>query len=159
MESIYHRKMTITRATVDDVETITAQRRAMFFDMGHRDEALLDGMCADFRPWVRKRLASGEYLAWFVAGEDGTAASGLGLWLMDWPPHVVGPGSRRGNILNVYTRPEYRRRGLARALISAALDWCRANRIACVILHASSEGKALYEEFGFRQTNEMRLLL
>jgi len=150
--------MTITRATADDADIITAQRRGMFFDMGYRDEALLDGMCRDFRSWVRPRLESGEYLAWMVT-ENGEPASGLGLWLMDWPPHVIGPGSPRGNILNVYTRPESRRQGLARALMSVALDWCRANRVAAVILHASAEGKALYEAFGFKPTNEMRLLL
>jgi len=43
--------------------------------------------------------------------------------------------------------------------MNVALEWCRANRIASVILHASPEGKALYESFDFRQTNEMRLLL
>jgi len=92
--------MTITHATVDDADTIAAQRRAMFFDMGYRDEALLDGMCGAFQPWVRPRIVSGEYLAWFVT-ENGRPVSGLGLWLMDWPPHVIGPGSPRGNILNV----------------------------------------------------------
>jgi len=151
--------MTITRATVDDVDTITAQRRAMFFDMGHRDEALLDGMCTAFRPWLRPRIATGEYLGWFVLGGDGTHASGVGLWLMDWLPHVIGPGSARGNIVNVYTHPDSRRRGMARALMAIALDWCRENHIACVILHASPEGKRLYESMGFRPTNEMRLLL
>ncbi len=150
--------MTIARATPDDVETITAQRRGMFFDMGYRDGALLDGMCADFRHWVRPRLASGEYLAWFAI-QNGEPASGLGLWLMDWPPHVIGPGSPRGNILNVYTRPESRRQGMARALMGVAIEWCNANRVATIVLHASSEGKALYEAFGFKPTNEMRLLL
>jgi GNAT superfamily N-acetyltransferase len=150
--------MIITRATVDDVETITAQRRAMFVDMGHRDQALLDGMCTGFRDWLRPRLANGEYVGWFVT-ENNEAISGLGLWLMDWLPHVIGPGSPRGNIVNVYTRPESRRQGMARALIAVALDWCRENRIASVILHASPEGKPLYEAFGFKPTNEMRLLL
>jgi GNAT superfamily N-acetyltransferase len=150
--------MTITRATAEDTATIAGQRRAMFVDMGYRDEALLDGMCSDFREWVRPRLVSGEYLAWLVT-DNGVAVSGLGLWLMDWPPHVIGPGSPRGNILNVYTLPESRRRGMARALMNVALEWCRANRIASVILHASPEGKTLYEAFGFKPTNEMRLLL
>ena len=151
--------MTITRATLDDVETITAHRRAMFFDMGFHDEPLLDAMSAGFRSWLRARIPTGEYLGWFVVAEDGQVASGLGLWLMDWPPHFIGAGSRRGNILNVYTRPESRRQGTARVLMDVALDWRRANRIASVILHASPDGKPLYESLGFQPTNEMRLLL
>ena len=131
----------------------------MFFEMGYRDEAVLDAMIAAFRPWLRHRMEQGEYLAWLATATDGSVAAGLGLWLMDWPPHMVGPGSRRGNILNVYTNPESRRQGLARRLMEAALDWCRANRIRSVILHSSNDGRPLYEKLGFRHTNEMRLLL
>ena len=86
--------------------------------------------------------------------------AGLGLWLMDWLPHMVGGGAAiRGNIVNVYTRPEHRRKGLARQLMRASLDWCRSNAVPCVILHASVEGRRLYESLGFASTNEMRLLL
>ncbi len=56
-----------------------------------------------------------EYLAWFAVDSSGTIAAGLGLWLMDWPPHMIGPGPWRGNILNVYTRPENRRHGFGAA--------------------------------------------
>jgi hypothetical protein len=38
-----------------------------------------------------------------------------GLWLMDWPPHLVGCGARREYILNVYTEPEFRGRGVISA--------------------------------------------
>jgi GNAT superfamily N-acetyltransferase len=72
---------------------------------------------------------------------------------------MVGPGAPRANILNVYTHPPHRRRGLARELIVTALDWCREHGIRAVILHASRDGRALYESLGFEPTNEMRLML
>lgn len=151
--------ITIVRASVDDAATITAQRRAMFFDMGHCDGAVLDPMAAAFAPWVAAKLASGEYLAWFAVDADGTIVGGIGLWLMDWLPHLIAPGKRRGNIVNVYTRRDFRRQGIARSLVTAALDWCRANSVRYVILHASREGRALYESMSFQPTNEMRILL
>ena len=131
----------------------------MFGDMGYHDQAVLEAMTAAFRPWLRRKMEEGEYLCWLAVRTDGSVAAGLGLWLMDWPPHMIGPGSRRGNILNVYTNPECRRQGLARRLMEVALDWCRAHGIRAVILHASNEGRRLYETFGFRPTNEMRLTL
>lgn len=131
----------------------------MFHEMGYLDEAVLDAMTTAFRLWLRRKMEEGEYLAWLAISPDGAVAAGLGLWLMDWPPHMVGPGSRRGNILNVYTNPESRRMGLARRLMEAALDWCRANRIRALILHSSKDGRPLYEKLGFRPTNEMRLML
>jgi len=151
--------LSIRPASPADADTITSHRRSMFFDMGHRDEAELDAMCVAFRPWLRAKIETGEYLAWLAIAPDGSVAAGAGLWLMDWPPHMIGPGSRRGNILNVYTRPDCRRQGLARRLIQTALDWCRRERIRSVILHASDDGRRLYQTMGFQPTNEMRITL
>lgn len=130
----------------------------MFFEMGYRDMKALDEMIAAFRPWLLKRMGSGEYLAWVAVGPADAIVAGLGLWLMDWPAHMIGPGAPRGNILNVYTMAAHRRQGIARRLMDVALDWCRENGIGAVILHASKDGLALYERMGFRPTNEMRLL-
>jgi len=148
----------IVPATLDHVETIVEQRRAMFFDMGHRDGAVLARMSAAFRPWVAAKIEAGEYRAWF-AMVDGVVAGGAGLWLMDWLPHLIATGALRGNIVNVYTRAEYRRRGIARELVQTALSWCRQSGVTYVILHASPEGRPIYESMGFRATNEMRILL
>jgi len=150
---------TIRRATVEDAETIVAHRRAMFSEMGYRDDQVLDAMCESFRPWVIRMLQANEYLTWFALAPDHSITAGLGLWLMDWPPHMIGPGARRGNILNVYTAPDHRRQGLARRLMDTSLEWCRENGIRAVILHSSEAGRPLYNSLGFRSTNEMRLVL
>ena len=150
---------TLRRASTDDVITLVEHRRGMFYDMGYRDPAALDSMAARFRPWLLTQMNSGEYLAWLVVAPDGSIAAGTGLWLMDWPPHMIGAGLRRGNILNVYTIEKFRRRGLARQLMEAAIQWCRENRVDTIILHASPDGRALYESMGFTASNEMRIRL
>jgi ribosomal protein S18 acetylase RimI-like enzyme len=148
----------IRMATLEDVATLVEHRRAMFVDMGYSGTDQLAAMAAAFDPWVRRKMQSGEYVAFLAMESDGPAA-GLGVWMMDWPPHVVGRSQQRANILNVYTRPESRRRGLARRLMQTALDWLRSQQLDTVILHASPDGRALYESLGFAQTNEMRLIL
>jgi ribosomal protein S18 acetylase RimI-like enzyme len=144
---------------LDDVKTIVGHRRAMFRDMRSPDEAALDSMAAKFGPWLTEKMRAKEYLAWLAVASGGEVAAGAGLWLMDWPPHVLGSGPRRGNILNVYTERAFRRRGLARVLMETALGWCRENKVDVVILHASPEGRALYESLGFEASNEMRMRL
>jgi len=149
----------IRRATCEEAPIIREHRRAMFSDMGSGDQQTLDTMGAQFLLWVMPKLASGEYLGWFAIAPDRSIAAGLGLWRMDWPPHIFGGAAGRANIVNVYTQPLHRRRGLARSLMHTALEWCRENGIRAVILHASRDGRALYESLGFQRSNEMRLML
>jgi GNAT superfamily N-acetyltransferase len=143
----------------DDVATMVAHRRGMFYDMGYHNEAALDSMSAKFQPWVLAKMKSGDYFGWLVVDREGSVVASAGLWLMDWPPHMVGSGTRRGYILNVYTEREFRRRGLSRRLMEVIVEWCRGNGIDTVVLHASSAGRALYESLGFTATNEMRIML
>jgi len=150
---------TLRSATTADLDALVEHRRAMFLDMGYTDEAALQSMAEKFRVWLLEKMNAEEYLAWVAITPDANIAAGTGLWLMDWPPHMIGRGARRGNILNVYTNANYRRRGLARELMLAALDWCKKSAIDTVILHASASGKNLYESMGFAPTNEMRLRL
>jgi GNAT superfamily N-acetyltransferase len=148
----------VRRASTDDIDTLVAHRRSMFVDMGYQDETALDSMAAKCHIWLLARMNRGEYLAWLAMAPDQSIVAGTGLWLMDWPPHMIGRGTR-GNILNVYTAVEFRRRGLAGELMKAAMQWCRSNGVDTVVLHASPEGRRLYESMGFVGTNEMRIKL
>jgi GNAT superfamily N-acetyltransferase len=152
-------EFTIRRASTDDIDVLVSQRREMFRDMGYRDDAALELMSAKFLPWLSERITTSQYIAWLALATNGSAVAGAGLWLMDWPPHMIGTSPRRGNILNVYTEREFRRRGLARFLTRTAIDWCRGNGVDTVILHASDEGRLLYESLGFTTSNEMRMNL
>lgn len=162
-------EITLRTATLLDAATIVAHRRAMFCDQGHCDpsyreqgfcdDAVLDAMAVKFLPWVQAKMAAGEYLAWLAVTGTDSVVAGAGLWLMEWPPHVLGSGPRRGYILNVYTEPQFRRQGLARKLTETALDWCRANGIDLAVLHASTDGRPLYQSMGFQNSNEMRMKL
>ncbi len=39
------------------------------------------------------------------------------------------------------------------------ITWCRLQEFDCICLHASNEGRPLYELLGFEVINEMRLNL
>jgi GNAT superfamily N-acetyltransferase len=77
--------------------------------------------------------------------------------LMPRPGHVRG--EPEALILSMWTDPAHRRRGLATCVLEAMLDWCRRRGIRRVTLHASAQGRPIYERLGFTQTNEMRLEL
>jgi GNAT superfamily N-acetyltransferase len=151
--------LAIRPATLADAPAVVAHRRAMFDAMGFPNREELDLMEVRFAGWVKDKMAKGEYLHWFATDAQGRIVAGAGVWLMEWPPHAIDQSRWRANVLNVYTEPSHRRQGLARRLTQTALDWCRANGIRTFILHASNEGRALYESLGFKATNEMRMQL
>jgi len=62
----------------------------------------------------------------------------------------------QGVVLNVYTEPTWRRRGLAALLMQHVLEWAEANKVKTLVLHASGDARPLYEKLGFVPTNEMR---
>jgi GNAT superfamily N-acetyltransferase len=147
---------TIRPATVADAAIIAHHRRAMFQATGFEDQENLGTMEDKFQAWVTTRIRRSEYLGWLATDDQGTVVAGAGMWIIQWPPHPTDLSERRVYVMNVYTEPPYRLRGLARRLTRTILDWCRDHEIKTVTLHASKEGHALYESLGFRQTNEMR---
>ena len=147
----------IRESTPGDFEIICAQRRAMFEDMGRDTPEQINAMDAPYRAWLADRLTSGEYRAWFVES-DGRVVAGAGVWLLNWPPSPYDQSPHRGYVLNVYTDPGFRRRGLAKRLMETLIAWCRNHEIKIIVLHASNEGKPIYESLGFKPTNEMRMI-
>ena len=143
----------------EDAPVVARQRAAMFEDMGEVDAngaAAIENHAADH---IQSLIEAREYLG-FLAERDGEVVAGAGLWLR---PLLPRPGTLQGAIegyvLNVYTERGHRRRGLARRLMLNIVEWCRGRGVARVVLHASPEGRPLYEDLGFNLSNEYRLKL
>jgi ribosomal protein S18 acetylase RimI-like enzyme len=144
-------------ATVDDAALIADHRRAMFASMGGFDESVLDAVRRAAEPWTARAMDQGRYLGWITADEGRPIAS-IGMMILDWPPHPLDPGGEtRAYLLNVFVDPAYRRRGLARTLVELCVAEARCRNIRVISLHASPEGVPLYEQLGFKTTNEMLL--
>jgi len=161
------RAITIREAGAPDLETILHHRRSMFRDMGEGSAEELDRMVEVARPWLARALADGSYRHWLAidSSADDLAAThaseavagGGGVLLSPWAANPFDPCTERAIILNVYTEARFRRRGIARRVMQVILAWVEARGLRSVNLHASDEGRQLYEKLGFVQTNEMRL--
>ncbi len=155
--------LTLRPATPADARLLAGHRVAMFRDMGSihasQEEALRQASSAYFT----SALASGEYVGWVVhrSSEPKTAVAGAGVQIRALLPRPDASGQgllvgREGLILNVYVETPWRRRGLARQLMNEVLRWATTAGIVRLVLHASAEGRTLYETMGFVPTNEMR---
>lgn len=85
-----------------------------------------------------KLLAGHGQCDFLVRREQGAIVSGMML--------LCAGGN--GGIHEVGTLPEYRRKGLARTLVSRALDMAAEKGCTCATLQASEMGRPLYEHLG-----------
>jgi len=152
-------EFTVREATITDLEVVLHHRRSMFSDMGYHDEPAVKAMLSTSRPFFAERLADGRYRAWLVENSLHQVVAGGGFIIFDYHSSPTDPFPKRPVIVNMYTEPPYRRKGIARMLMRTMIDWCREEGFGSVVLHASNEGRPLYEELGFKPTNEMRLML
>jgi GNAT superfamily N-acetyltransferase len=153
----------IRRATAADAGVLARHRAEMFRDMGELPASVHDTLIDAARAYLTQAVTDGRYVGWVAELDAGSREiiGGAGLQLRELLPRpdvarerlVRGP---QGLIVNVYTERAWRRKGVADALMRELLQWCRGNGIESVVLHASDEGRPLYERLGFRPTNEMR---
>lgn len=152
-------EVVIRETTPRDLEEILSHRRGMFADMGNSSDSVLDAVVKNSRPFLERCLHDGTYLGW-LAIVDGSVAAGVGLLVTPWVAGPLSPDQTyRAYLLNVYTQPKFRKRGLARVLTQKAIDWCREHHFPVLWLHASDFGRPLYESLGFEPTNEMKLMI
>jgi len=150
--------VTIREGTVADIPVIAHQRRRMCEDMNYSDDEALSTMVTATAEYLTKAIPEGSFRSW-LACDDGRVVAGGAVVISPWPAHAYERECRRATILNVYTEPEYRRRGIARQIMEIIIAWCKREGFARVSLHASEHGRSLYESMGFVDSNEMRLNL
>jgi GNAT superfamily N-acetyltransferase len=146
---------TIRLATQEDIETLLDFRVTMFHDIGYSFEELARMEKAN-REYLMRAVPAGEYLCW-LAEVNGEPVSGGAYTINHIMPDARFPTGEVGYILSMYTRPEWRKKGMASAILEIILEDMRKRGFRFASLHASREGRPLYERFGFEASNEMRL--
>ena len=81
------------------------------------------------------------------AGTEIVAISGL--TLESQPPYAGNLSGRTAYIMNMYTKPAWRRKGIASDLLAEILEFLMKKKIEKVHLLATTQGKPIYEESGF----------
>jgi GNAT superfamily N-acetyltransferase len=147
-------RVSIRPAARADLPTILEFRLAMLaavFPAPEDPEALR----RDNAAWLEEHFQH-DFMAW-MADLDGRPVASAGLLWFPHPPGPTNPAGLEAYILNVYTRPEARRLGLARALMERLVAEARRAGVRRIWLRASDEGRPLYESMGFGPSNYLQL--
>jgi len=148
---------TVRLATLADIPLLVAARRHMFEDLGEGGEwrSAGDALLAE---WLNARLGKGRASGFIAEDPDGWLGA-LSVAHEEVPPSRRNPTGRQSYLFGLWVRASVRRRGVARALVTAAVEQSRALGEGAVTLYASDEGRGLYEQLGFEASPHMRLFL
>ncbi|TDB59842.1 GNAT family N-acetyltransferase [Arundinibacter roseus] len=147
---------TIRQATVADAPTLAQHRADMWLAMNDLSPEGYDEMYRQSVSYFEEAVADASFVGWLAEAESGEIIAGGGLLLRRIAPFPgadkrVCHSEKQAHILNVYTEPAYRGRGLANSLMHHMMAWCEAQQIALVTLNASTAGKPMYEKLGFEE--------
>lgn len=140
---------TLRPATAEDVQTIARHRYPG--ESGEHLEVYAEWLSGAF---------SQELYSGLLAEQEGQVIGGAGLLRLNWGPRRGEANPLRGRVVNVFVVEAFRRRGLARTLMTTLLDQARAEGLGIVGLGASEMARRLYTDLGFQASDtEMWLRL
>lgn len=149
--------MQIRRATENDTDALF-ENRVRFLTEDLR-QAFPDALHKRLREYIRLHMADGRLIS-VIAEENGCIAACAMLNLYESYPTAANPGGRIGHLFNVNTRPAFRRKGLAEAVVRQLLQEAKAAGAGIITLDYTKQGKPLYEKLGFEHAeHDMQLIL
>jgi GNAT superfamily N-acetyltransferase len=136
-----HRSWTIRAVHNGDATTLSQHR----YDGG----AAQDDLVA-YAAWLNAAIQRESYLG-LVAELGHEVIAGAGMLLIEWGPTRGDPNPVRGRVVNVWTHPDWRRRGIATDLVRRLLAQAEKIGIRTIGLGSTPMSEELYRSLGFEQ--------
>lgn len=147
------------KASIDDIDYLTKTRiEVLRAANGLSDTADLSLVEQQSYNYYKESLQSGHHMAYLAFDGDMFAGAG-GVSFFRVMPTCSNPNGYKAYIMNMYTRPAYRRRGIAFRMLDLLTREAVKRGITHISLEATKMGRPLYEKYGFVQMeDEMELL-
>ena len=146
------------RATLADLD-ILVETRVEVLRAANRLDASADmtQVERETRAYYRSALADGTHTAYLVFDGDLFVGAG-GVSYYSVMPTYHNPTGQKAYIMNMYTRPAYRRQGIARRTLDLLMRDSKSRGVRAISLEATEMGRPLYEAYGFvPMTSDMEL--
>jgi GNAT superfamily N-acetyltransferase len=141
----------VRQATSADLPALTTLRAAWGTSRGRSAGASGD-LGERLRLWWERQ--GGLRAAW-MATEGERPVGMVNLAVFERMPHEGVPDARWAYLANLWVEPDRRRRGVASALVTAAVDWARAEGMERMVLNPSEMSRQLYQALGFRPADDL----
>ena len=102
--------------------------------------------------YYQRHMADGTFISW-IALDNEKIIGTSGMSIVEKPPYFGCPSGKIGLLSSMFTNELYRRRGIAKELLSRVIDEAREKGCCTVQITASDMGVLLYSDFGFTKNN------
>ena len=146
------------RAGVEDIELLVGTRTEVLRAANGLDDSTdMTEVETESRFYYERALKDGSHTAWLVFDGSEFIGSG-GISYYNVMPTYHNPTGKKAYIMNMYTVPSHRRKGIATKMLDLLVQDARERDITAISLEATEMGKPLYEKYGFvPMTSEMEL--
>jgi len=136
-------------ANIKDVPVLVELRKKQLIDEGQSPVLNIDKQLAEY---FTSAITDGSFVSWVMEVDSEIIASS-GVCFYTLPPHYNNPTGEVAYITNMYTKPEYRRKGIAAELLNMVIDEAKKREHKIIRLHASEDGKSVYAKAGFNDSH------
>lgn len=138
--NIQYRKL-----TKEDLNTFIEMRIIQLREEGGKEDI-------DIRPalydYYKRHMSDGTFVSW-IAVDDDKIIGTSGMSFVEKPPYFSCPSGRIGILSSMFTDKAYRRKGIAKELLSRVVNEAKEYGCGSVQITASDMGVLLYSNFGF----------
>ena len=137
--------ITYKRLTEDQVDTFIQMRIRQLREEGATEDIDIVPALKDY---YKRHMADETFISWLAMDGDKIVGTS-GMSIVEKPPYFSCPSGRMGILSSMFTDPSYRRKGIAKELLSRVVEEARKRDCGMVQITASDMGVLLYTDFGF----------
>ena len=134
----------------DDISELVRLRIAyMIDDFGFVSDIERKGMETQLPDYFNRKL--GTELIAFVAKDEDRIVSVAYLHIIEMPANSILLNGLYGEVLSVYTEPDYRGKGLCSKLMNNLVEYGKNKGLGRIDLSATDDGYPIYAKIGFKE--------
>lgn len=146
--------MEYRKATIDDLDVLVGTRITVLRAANKLDDNVdMSEVERESRDYYEKALLDESHAAYLVF-DDGEFVGAGGVSYFRVMPTYHNPSGRKAYIMNMYTAPDHRRRGIAYNTLDLLVKDAKEKGIDAISLEATDMGRPLYERYGFVKMND-----
>lgn len=139
--------ITFRKLNENDLDVFIKMRINQLCEEGAKEDIDLEPALKDY---YLRHLSDGTFVSWLALDNDRIIGTS-GMSIVEKPPYFGCPSGKIGLLSNMFTDPSYRRKGIAKTLLSKVIDEAKTQGCGTVQITASNMGVLLYSDYGFEK--------